>query len=52
MQQLCERKGLDPQQISAVDFTQYKEKQYDLLAKGVRESLDMKKIYQILEEGI
>ena len=52
VQQLCERKGLDPQQIAAVDFTQYKETQYDLLAKGVRESLDMNRIYQILEEGI
>ena len=49
---LCERKGIDPAQISAVDFAQYKETQYDLLAQGVRESLDMEKIYRILEEGI
>lgn len=49
---LCERKGIDPTQISAVDFAQYKETQYDLLAQGVRESLDMEKIYRILEEGI
>lgn len=49
---LCERKGIDPTQISAVDFAAYKEKQYDLLAQGVRESLDMDQIYRILEEGI
>ncbi len=49
---LCERKGIDPAQISAVDFAAYKEKQYDLLAQGVRESLDMDLIYRILEEGI
>ena len=49
---LCRRKGLDAGQLSAVDFAQYREQQYDLLAKGVRESLDMEKIYRILKEGI
>lgn len=49
---LCERKGISAEQISAVDFASYKETQYDLLAKGVREALDMKRIYQILNEGI
>lgn len=49
---LCEKKGIDASQISAVDFNAYKEMQYDLLAKGVRESLDMDEIYRILKEGI
>lgn len=49
---LCERKGISAEQISAVDFASYKETQYDLLAKGVREALDMERIYQILNEGI
>lgn len=49
---LCRRKGLDAQSIHAVDFQSYKEQQYDLLAKGVRESLDMEQIYRILQEGI
>ena len=49
---LCERKGISAEQISAVDFANYKETQYDLLAKGVREALDMERIYQILNEGI
>ena len=45
-------KGLDVSQITSVDFAQFKETQYDLLAAGLREHLDMKKIYEILEEGI
>lgn len=28
------------------------ETQYDLLAKGLRESMDMEKICQIMEEGV
>lgn len=38
--------------MTGVDFAEYKEKQYDLLADGLREYLDMEKIYKILEEGI
>ena len=49
---LCLRKGLDPEKIAAVDFAQHKEEQYNLLAQGVRESLDMDAIYRILKEGI
>lgn len=45
-------KGLDVSQITSVDFAKFKETQYDLLAAGLREHLDMKKIYEILEEGI
>jgi hypothetical protein len=39
-------KGLPPG-IVRVDWEKYKEEQYDLLASGVREALDMEKIYQI-----
>ena len=49
---LCRRKGIDPGQLTAVDFAAYREQQYDLLAKGVRESIDMEKIYRILNEGV
>ena len=45
-------KGLDVSEIQAVDFAAFKETQYDLLADGLRGSLDMKKIYQILEKGV
>ena len=34
------------------DRRAYKESQYDLLAKAVRENLDMQRIYRILEEGV
>ena len=33
----------------AVDYAQFKDKQYDLLAQGLRESLDMEYIYRILD---
>ncbi len=46
---LLAAKGLPPAS-SAVDWEKYKEEQYDLLASGVREALDMEKIYQILEK--
>ena len=29
------------------DYAAFKESQYDLLAKGLRESLDMKAVYRI-----
>lgn len=49
---LLKNKGLDYENVRTFDFANYKEKQYDLLAKGLRESLDMKKIYEILEVGV
>ncbi|MGN0979912.1 MAG: cobyric acid synthase [Candidatus Avoscillospira sp.] len=45
---LLKAKGLDPAQ-GVEDWTDYKERQYDLLADGVRAALDMEKIYEILE---
>ena len=39
-------------ELTVFDYAAYKEKQYDLLADGVRQNLDMKMIYRILEEGI
>lgn len=36
----------------AFDLKAYKEQQYDLLAKGVRENLDLALIYRILEAGM
>lgn len=38
--------------MEGVDFASFKETQYDILAAELRKHLDMKKIYQILEEGI
>jgi adenosylcobyric acid synthase len=47
---LCKRKGVSLD-IETFDFTAYKERNYDLLAQGVRDALDMRLIYRILEEG-
>ncbi|MFA9376662.1 MAG: cobyric acid synthase [Lachnotalea sp.] len=44
--------GLKEEDIKSINFNEYKEKQYDKLADGLRESLDMTAIYKILEEGL
>jgi adenosylcobyric acid synthase len=49
---LCKRKGIDLEEIYEFDYKQYKEEQYDKLADAVRNALDMKKVYQIMEEGV
>ena len=49
--QLMREKGLDPLSWQ-FDLEAYKEEQYDKLADLVRRSLDMKKIYEILEAGV
>lgn len=49
---LGKKKGIDMGTLGTVDFAQYKETQYDLLAAGLREHLDIEAIYRILEEGI
>jgi adenosylcobyric acid synthase len=49
---LGQKHGLKEEDIKSVDFDEYKEMQYDKLADYLRENLDMKAIYQILEEGI
>lgn len=48
---LSDRKGVTLKARS-FDWRAYKESQYDLLADAIRENLDMKLIYEILEEGI
>ena len=52
VQALGQQKGIDTTEITGVDFQAFKETQYDLLAAGLREHLDMQTIYQILEQGI
>ncbi len=49
---LAAAKGITEEMGMAVDFAAFKETQYDLLAAGLREHLDMEAIYRILEEGI
>lgn len=52
VESLCIHKGIDYSSISTVDIEKYKEEQYDKLAEGIRKSLDMKAIYEILESGV
>ena len=49
---LCRNKGIDPAELAVFDYRAYKEKQYDLLADGVRSNLNMPMIYDILNKGI
>ena len=49
---LCEKKGISYRQRETISFREYKEQQYDKLADSIRNSLDMDRIYQIIEEGV
>ena len=48
---LAREKGISSGVGRAVDFAAFKETQYDLLAQGLREHLDMERIYEILWKG-
>lgn len=51
---LYELKGIekDPETFKIFDIKEYKELQYEKLAKNLRENLNMKMIYDIIEKGI
>ena len=49
---VLEEKGLDCSKVNAFQLTNYKEKQYDALAKAVRMALDMEQIYKIVDAGM
>ncbi len=49
---LAQRKGIDLEGAPETSFEDYKNAQYDLLADGVRKSLDMDAVYKILEQGV
>ncbi len=46
---LCKRSGKDFTQLGAFDPAAYRERQYDILADAVRQSLDMEAVYRIVE---
>jgi len=46
---LLERKGLEPMHFRPQSRREYREEQFDLLAKAVREGLEMEKIYAVME---
>lgn len=49
---LGEAKGIDTSEMTGVDYQTFKESQYDILAAALREHMDMKQIYAILEQGV
>ena len=48
LRSLCEIKGVDFSSLGSFDVSEYKERQYDLLAEGVRNALDMDLIYRTI----
>ena len=48
---LLKEKGYGEEAMHSMDYHAYKEKQYQILANAVRENMDMKKIYEIIEKG-
>lgn len=49
---LCSRKNIEYRGNRNVTFKEYKDSQYDKLADILRESIDMKRVYEIIEEGV
>ena len=47
---LCKKKGVDPAELGTFDRMAYKDQQYDLLAKHMRENMDMDLVYRIINE--
>ncbi|MBQ7245313.1 MAG: cobyric acid synthase [Firmicutes bacterium] len=45
---LCVRRGIDFSELGTFDAAAHKEEQYNILAKALRESLDMELIYRIM----
>lgn len=52
LEALCRRKGVPFESLGAFDAAAYRERQYDLLAQAVRESLDMELVYRILDGAV
>lgn len=48
---LLQEKGYDCESIQTMDLSELREQEYDKLAEILRNSLDMEKIYEILEAG-
>jgi adenosylcobyric acid synthase len=49
---LCRHKGIPLPDAPSLNYAQYKEQQYNLLADSVRQNMDMALIYHILEAGL
>ena len=49
---LCQRRGVDFSALGSFDANEYKERQYDLLADGVRSGLNMDFVYKVLNREV
>ncbi|MBR1830626.1 MAG: cobyric acid synthase [Atopobiaceae bacterium] len=49
---LLARKGLDAASVQAIDMVAYRQRQYDILADGIRAHMDMRLVHRIIEEGL
>ena len=49
---LLAEKGLDIGAVQAVDMDAYRQQQYDLLAEGIRQGMDIDLVRSIIEEGL
>ena len=49
---LCRKKGLDPSAVQSFDPEAYRQQQYDALAQGVRDGLNMDFVYRVLERKV
>ena len=49
---LCQKKGLDTKELESFDPEKYKQQQYDLLAQGVRQGLNMEFVYRVLNREV
>jgi adenosylcobyric acid synthase len=45
---LCDKKNLSYETKPGITYQEYKEQQYEILARNLRENIDMEKIYQIV----
>lgn len=52
VQALAKRKGISVECGKTGDLHAFKEEQYDMLAAGLREHLDLEQIYEIIDRGI
>ena len=52
LQALMAARGIVTDGVQAQDMATYRQRQYDLLADGLRQSLNMDLVYSILEEGV
>ena len=49
---LAAKKGVAPEMLGKASDAEHKQQQYDILAATMREHMDMKKVYEILEAGL